>query len=103
LPNASSNDGAYSPQYNPKMAEILINLSQVSRIFQIFQFFKNNFRRKTNEPLKKVQMYEPSAGFDYLLKSLKAQGALKTAKDSTSRKIGGSRLRFYATKLAKLR
>jgi hypothetical protein len=50
----------------------------------------------------KIKTFEASADFDDVLKSLKIQRALKTGKDSNSRKIGGSRLRFYAIPLNKL-
>jgi hypothetical protein len=50
----------------------------------------------------KIRTFEPTAEFDDVLKSLKTQYALKTGGDSNSRKIAGSRLRFYAVRLSML-
>ena len=53
--------------------------------------------------MMRIRTCEPSAEFDAVLMCLKEQQAIKTGSSSNSRKIGGSRLRFYAVKLSSLR
>lgn len=59
------------------------------------------FRR--DRLMAKIRTCEPSVEFDDVLKNLKDQQALRPGRDSNSRKIGGSKLRYYAIKLVKLR
>lgn len=50
----------------------------------------------------RLRTCEPSADFDEVLTCLKERQALKPGNGSNSRKIGGSKLRFYAIKLSKI-
>ena len=63
---------------------------------------KDHLYLRREKLMTKLRAFEPSAEFDDVLKNLKEQQALRIGKDSHSRKIGGSRLRFYAVKLCKL-
>ena len=58
------------------------------------------FRR--DKLIKRIRTYEPSAEFEDAVEYLIKHQALKPGNGSNSRKLGGSRLRFYAIKLAKL-
>jgi hypothetical protein len=53
--------------------------------------------------MAKIRTSEPSADFDDVLRNLKSHQALKPGKCSNSRKIAGSRLRFYVIRLGKLK
>jgi hypothetical protein len=59
------------------------------------------FREK--KLMARIKTIEPSAEFIDVVNDLKVQQALKPGKDSNSRKINGSKLRFYVIKLDKLR
>jgi hypothetical protein len=52
--------------------------------------------------MSKIRTFEPSAEFDDVLKCLISKQAFKKGSDSNSRKLTGSRLRFYAVPLDKL-
>ena len=52
--------------------------------------------------MKNIRIFAPSAELDDVVNHLKAENVLKLGKDSTTRKIAGSTLRFYTIKLSKL-
>ena len=63
---------------------------------------KNHLYLRSNKLMARINTFEPFAEFDDVLEDLKSQQALKAGKDSNSKKIAGSSLRFYAIKLLKL-
>jgi hypothetical protein len=63
---------------------------------------KEHLYLRQDKLMAKIRTFEPTAEFDDVLKSLKTQYALKTGRDSNSRKIAGCRLRFYAVRLSML-
>jgi len=63
---------------------------------------KNHLYLRSNKLMSHIRSLDNTAELNNVLNYLDSQGALHTGKDSKSRKIAGSKLRFYVLRIAKL-